>query len=368
MPPVTEAPKAPIKLSTYAKTVISLVYTLLLIAGILGNTLVIRVLRGIRGGRSVQASLSHHMCSLASCDILQLALGIPAELYCSIWNPFPWPLGTTGCRGFYYLWEVLCYAAILNVLSLSCDRHRATCQPMSLHLQKSSGVRLRLCLLWLASLLAGLPMLFTMGLEVIHVEVIEGQPQELWVCTPLSPWRDLFTISVWASFLTYLGALFIVGITCWKMRRALEGSGQFLAAPGPGGSTQLLGRFCSEQTMAVRKQNARMLGYIVGTLAVCWLPFQARRLMTVLRSKNEWTETYYRLYITLQPITNCFYYLSSCLTPLLYNLTSRNFRQAFFNSITPCAKMPSTASVPWDIQITHQTIRSSSVVRSTSDV
>uniref|UniRef100_A0A8C5QHF2 G-protein coupled receptors family 1 profile domain-containing protein n=1 Tax=Leptobrachium leishanense TaxID=445787 RepID=A0A8C5QHF2_9ANUR len=314
----------------------------------------------------MQASLSHHMCSLACCDLLQLALGVPVELYGSIWSPFPWPLGTAGCRGFYYLWEVLCYAAILNVLSLSCDRQRATCQPMALHVRKSSGVRLRLCMLWLVSLLAGLPMLFTMGLEVINVEVTQAQPQELWVCTPLGPWIWLFTISVWASFLTYLGVLVAVGIACWKMRRALEGTGNFLVVPGPGGASQSLGRFCSGQIVAVRRQNARMLGCIVGTLAVCWLPFQARRLMTVLRSKNEWTETYYRLYITLQPITNCFYYLSSCLTPLLYNLTSRNFRRAFLSSITPCAKQPPAVSGSWEPR--ELTLRSSAVGRDGNDV
>ncbi|KAM8945617.1 G-protein coupled receptor 39-like [Pelodytes ibericus] len=368
MPPMTEAPEAPIKLSTCGKSLVSLAYILLLLAGILGNTLVIRVLRSIRGGRSVQASLSHHMCSLASCDLLQLVLGIPGELYGSIWNPFPWPLGAVGCRGFYYMWEVLCYAAILNVLSLSCERHRATCQPLSLHLRKSSGIRLRLCLLWLVSLLAGLPMLFTMGLEDVYAEVLEDQPQQLWICTPLNNWRGLFTISVWVSFLTYLSVLLVVAVACWRMRRALEETGNSLEVPGPGGSKQLLGRFCNGQTLVARRQNARMLGCIVGTLAVCWLPFQARRLMTVLRSKNEWTEAYYRSYITLQPVTNCFYYLSSCLIPLLYNVTSRNFRRVFLQSITPCAKDSPTPPGSWVIRAREQGIRLSLMGQDTSYV
>ncbi|XP_053308759.1 G-protein coupled receptor 39-like [Spea bombifrons] len=355
MPPVAETSEAPIKLSTCAKSVVSLAYVLLLVAGILGNTLVLRVLHGFRSGRSVQASLRHHMCSLAACDLLQLVLGIPAELYGSIWSSFPWPLGTAGCRGFYYLWEVLCYAAILNVLSLSCERHRATCQPLSLHLRKASGVRLRLCLLWLASFLAGLPIFFSMGLEDVYEEAVKGQ---LLVCTPLNHWRGLFTIGVWMSFVTYLGVLLVVAVTCWRMRRALEESGTSLEVPGPGGSVQLLGRCCSGQTIAVRRQNARMLGCIVGALAVCWLPFQARRLMTVLRRKNEWTEIYYRSYITLQPITHCFYYLSSCLIPLLYNLTSRSFRRAFLHSITPCAKGPPSApSASWHVPHREEGIR-----------
>lgn len=183
MPPVRSAPETPIKLSNCAKTLVSMVYILLLLVGILGNTLVILVLQGIRGRHGVQVSLRHHMGSLASCDILQLALGIPAELYGSIWNPFPWPLGAIGCSGFYYLWEVLCYSASLNVLSLSCERHRATCQPLSLFLRQSSEVRHRLCLLWLASFLAGLPMLLSIGLETINVKDSQEKTFEVQVCT-----------------------------------------------------------------------------------------------------------------------------------------------------------------------------------------
>ncbi|XP_075701741.1 G-protein coupled receptor 39-like [Rhinoderma darwinii] len=355
MPPVTETPETPVKLGVCAKSLVSLAYILLLLAGILGNTLVIKVLSSLRDGRSVQASLSHHMRSLACCDILQLVLGIPTELYASIWSPFPWPLGAAGCSGYYYLWEVLCYAAIFNVLSLSYDRHRATCQPLSLHVRQSSGVRLRICLLWIASLLAGLPVLFSIGLENISVKAVEDK--YLLVCTPLSPWIWLFKASVWASFLTYLGVLLAVAITCWNIRRTLRGNrNNSLEIRTPNGSIQLLGRFCGGH-VAVRRQNARLLGCIVGVLAVCWLPFQSRRLMTVLRSKDQWTSTYYRSYITLQPITNCFYYLSSCLTPLLYNLTSRNFRRAFLHSIAPCTKGPES----WETQARDQGIRLSTI-------
>ncbi|XP_068119171.1 G-protein coupled receptor 39-like [Hyperolius riggenbachi] len=368
MPPVTAAPETPPKLSNCAKSLVSFVYILLLLAGILGNTLVIRVLRGIRGVRGVQTSLSYHMGSLASCDILQLALGIPAELYVKIWSPFPWPLGAVGCSGFYYLWEVLCYSTILNVLSLSCERHHATCQPLTLHLRRASRVRLRLCLLWLASFLAGLPILFSMGIETNQVKVAQERHLQVQVCTPLSQWRGLFMASIWLSFITYVGVLVAVGITCWRMRRALQGNrSHSLEIKGPNGSVQLLGRFSSTH-MAVRRQNARLLGYIVAVLAVCWLPFQGRRLMTVLRSKDEWTDGYYHSYITLQPITNCFYYLSACLTPFLYNLTSRSFRRAFLHSITPCTRGPSTEPGYWEAQNKCESIRLSVLGQETSDM
>ncbi|KAJ3592402.1 hypothetical protein NHX12_007529 [Muraenolepis orangiensis] len=67
---------------------------------------------------------------------------------------------------------------------------------------------------------------------------------------------------------------------------------------------------------------------MVVVLTVCWMPNQVRRLMTVV-PKSSWTRAYFRSYVTLQPVADTFFYLSSVLNPLLYNLSSRQFRQVF---------------------------------------
>ncbi|TDH07214.1 hypothetical protein EPR50_G00121270 [Perca flavescens] len=62
---------------------------------------------------------------------------------------------------------------------------------------------------------------------------------------------------------------------------------------------------------------------------VCWLPNQIRRLMVAAVPKSDWTITFFRSYITLHPVGDCFFYLSSVLNPFLYNLSSRQFREVF---------------------------------------
>lgn len=62
---------------------------------------------------------------------------------------------------------------------------------------------------------------------------------------------------------------------------------------------------------------------------VCWLPNQIRRLMMAAMPKSRWTTSYFRSYVTLHPVADTFFYLSSVLNPLLYNLSSRRFRQVF---------------------------------------
>jgi len=71
------------------------------------------------------------------------------------------------------------------------------------------------------------------------------------------------------------------------------------------------------------------LGLIVGSLMVCWLPNQIRRLMMAALPKSEWSPTYFGNYIILHPVADTFFYLSSVLNPFLYNLSSRQFREVF---------------------------------------
>lgn len=70
-------------------------------------------------------------------------------------------------------------------------------------------------------------------------------------------------------------------------------------------------------------------GLIVVTLAVCWMPNQVRRIMAASRPKHDWTRSYFRAYMILLPFSDTFFYLSSVINPLLYNVSSQQFRRVF---------------------------------------
>uniref|UniRef100_A0A8C5RNY4 G protein-coupled receptor 39 n=1 Tax=Laticauda laticaudata TaxID=8630 RepID=A0A8C5RNY4_LATLA len=59
------------------------------------------------------------------------------------------------------------------------------------------------------------------------------------------------------------------------------------------------------------------------------LPNQVRRIMMAARPKQDWTVSYFRAYIILLPIADIFFYLSSVVNPLLYNISSQHFRKVF---------------------------------------
>lgn len=76
-----------------------------------------------------------------------------------------------------------------------------------------------------------------------------------------------------------------------------------------------------------------LLVLIVCALFVCWMPNQIRRLMTAALPKSSWTASYLSNYVKLHLVADSFFYLSSVLNPLLYNLSSRQFRSAFWQTL-----------------------------------
>ncbi|EHB12816.1 G-protein coupled receptor 39 [Heterocephalus glaber] len=79
---------------------------------------------------------------------------------------------------------------------------------------------------------------------------------------------------------------------------------------------------------------------IVVTLAVCWMPNQIRRIMAAAKPKYDWTKSYFRAYMILLPFSNTFFYLSSVVNPLLYNVSSLQFRRVFGQVLRCHLKLP----------------------------
>ncbi|TWW80332.1 G-protein coupled receptor 39 [Takifugu flavidus] len=78
-----------------------------------------------------------------------------------------------------------------------------------------------------------------------------------------------------------------------------------------------------------RAHDSGVTGLIVASLMLCWLPTQIRRVMMAALPKSSWTSNFFRSYVTLSPVADTFFYLSSVINPFLYNLSSRQFREVF---------------------------------------
>ncbi|XP_021551557.1 G-protein coupled receptor 39 [Neomonachus schauinslandi] len=332
------------EVATWIKIALTLVYLAIFVVGILGNSVTIRVTQVLQKKGYLQKEVTDHMVSLACSDILVFLIGMPMQFYSIIWNPLTMPSHALSCKIHTFLFEACSYATLLHVLTLSFERYVAICHPF--RYKAMSGpcqVKLLIGFVWVTSTLVALPLLFAKGVEYPLVKVPNHpglscnhsrtrhheQPEtsNMSICTNLSSRWTVFQSSIFSAFIIYLLVLVSVAFMCWSMMQVLKRSGQGTLARK--GQLAQLQKSESEESRTARRQTIIFLRLIVVTLAVCWMPNQVRRIMAAAKPKHDWPKTYFRAYMILLPFSYTFFYLSSVINPLLYNVSSQQFRKVF---------------------------------------
>lgn len=332
------------EVATWIKITLILVNLVIFVMGIVGNSVTIRVTQVLQKKGYLQKEVTDHMVSLACSDILVFIIGMPVEFYSIIWNPLTTSTLALPCKLHNFLFEACSYATLLHVLTLSFERYVAICHPF--RYKAVSGpcqVKLLIGFVWITSTLVALPLLFAMGVEypLVHVHSHQGlscnrsltrhleQPEtsNMSICTNLSSRWTVFQSSIFSAFVVYLVVLVAVTFMCWNMMQVLRKSKQGTLAWK--GQQEQLRKSESQESRAARRQTILFLRLIVVTLAVCWMPNQVRRIMAAARPKHDWTRSYFRAYMILLPFSDTFFYLSSVINPLLYNVSSQQFRKVF---------------------------------------
>ncbi|KAM8855012.1 G-protein coupled receptor 39 [Spinachia spinachia] len=309
------------------KIFLTIFYSLILVTGILGNSITIRVTQVLKRNGYLQKNVTDHMVSLACSDLLVLLIGMPVELYSAIWFPFSTAGGNASCKIYNFLFEACSYATILNVATLSFERYVAICHPFRFKALGGKRTSALIAFAWLVSVVVALPLLVATGTQG-HIPFQEKTPvQNLTFCTNLREHWAMYRVSIFLAFIVYMVVLICVALMCRAMVLVLQKPLQ--STDGPFQGTSREPKHESAKVKAARRQIIIFLGLIVGSLMVCWLPNQIRRLMMAAVPKSRWTTPFFKSYITLHPVADSFFYLSSVLNPFLYNLSSRQFREVF---------------------------------------
>ncbi|NWI00295.1 GPR39 protein, partial [Tichodroma muraria] len=335
------------EVALWVKITLALIYVCIFVAGLLGNSITIKVTRILQRKGYLQKEVTDHMVSLACSDLLVILLGMPVEFYSAIWSPFSTPNGNIACKLYRFLFEACSYATVLHVATLSFERYVAICHPFKF--KAVSGprtVKLLIAFVWGTSVIVALPLLFAMGMEY-PLEIVEGYQSScvkptprhyiselkhnMTICTNLSSKWSLFQASVFSAFAVYIIVLGSVTFMCHSMMKALmiHKEGTVAVKVGLRHQEKYLRKSESSEGKSSRRQITLFLGLIIATLAVCWMPNQVKKIMAAAKPKQDWTVPYFKAYITLLPISNIFFYLSSVVNPLLYNISSQQFRSVF---------------------------------------
>lgn len=264
------------------KIFLTLLYSLMLVTGIVGNSVTIRVTQVLKQNGYLQKNVTDHMVSLACSDLLVLLIGMPVELYSAIWFPFTSSSGNVSCKIYNFLFEACSYATIVNIATLSFERYMAICHPF--HYKALGGKRTNalIAFAWLVSVLVALPLLIATGTQG-HIPLRADTPvQNLTFCTNLREHWVMYRCSIFLAFILYLAVFICVACMCCAMIRVLQAP--MGGADGGANGTPRVPKHESSRVKMARKQTIIFLGRfpdfsrLVSLLAVAvWLRLTVAR-------------------------------------------------------------------------------------------
>ncbi|XP_056372817.1 neuromedin-U receptor 2 [Hyla sarda] len=299
----------------------TLVYAFIFLVGVCGNMLVCLV---ILKHHNMRTPTNYYLFSLAVSDLLVLLLGMPLEVY-EMWSNYPFLFGAWGCYFKTVLFETVCFASILSVTTVSVERYVAIMHPFRAKLKSTRKRALRILItLWIFSILFSIPNTSTHGILLQYFPNGSLVPDSA-TCTVVQPlWIYNCIIQV-TSLLFYVLPMGIISVLYCLMGIKLRGDHSL-----------------ENDKMSVniqrpsRKSVTKMLFVLVMVFGICWAPFHVDRLF--FSFVLDWTESLANVFNLIHVVSGVFFYLSSAVNPLIYNLLSRRFRSAFKNFLPPLFK------------------------------
>ncbi|XP_033999625.1 somatostatin receptor type 5-like isoform X1 [Trematomus bernacchii] len=287
--------------------VTAVVYSIVFIVGLLGNTLVIYVV--VRYTK---------MKTITNMYILNLAL---ADELCILGIPF---LGTSGVLSYWPYGDFFCkvymtadamsqFSSIFCLTVMSIDRYMAVVHPgRSANWRKPQVAKILNGMVWVVSFVVVLPVTI-----YSHVQEDFNTCNITWP-EPHNLWAIAFIL--YTSILGFFGPLVVICL-CYlliviKVRSAGVRAGR------------------TRRRRSERKVT-RMVVIIVLVFVLCWLPFFTTNMVNLVHIIPE-SNTNAAIYFFLVILT----YVNSCANPILYGFLSDNFRQSFKKVL--CIQKPNT--------------------------
>ncbi|XP_051930563.1 neuromedin-U receptor 1 [Hippocampus zosterae] len=333
-------------------------YLIIFLVGVFGNVLTCTV---IARNKVMWTPTNYYLFSLSVSDLLVLLLGMPLELY-ELWQNYPFLFGKGGCYFKIFLFETVCLASILNVTALSVERYIAVVHPLrAKYVVTRTHARRVILTVWGISVLCALPNTSLHGISFLTSNSTSPDgPHKVKIsdsamCTLVKPqWIYNLIIQVTTLLFFFLPMLTIsVLYTLIGLQLKQERMHQTMEAKSGTGQDS----FCSvrtQQQKARRRQVTKMLFVLVVVFGICWAPFHTDRL--VWSFITEWTDSRQQIFEYVHILSGVFFYLSSAVNPILYNLMSTRFREMFKDAM--CHRPHNAIPRNYSSSVTRVTLRS----------
>ncbi|XP_051028673.1 kiSS-1 receptor [Acomys russatus] len=296
---------------------VPLFFAVLMLLGLVGNSLVIYVICRHKHMRTVT---NFYIANLAATDVTFLLCCVP---FTALLYPLPaWVLGDFMCKFVNYIQQVSVQATCATLTAMSVDRWYVTVFPLRALHRRTPRLALAVSLsIWVGSAAVSAPVLALHRLS----------PGPRTYCSEAFPSRALER----AFALYNLLALYLLPLlaTCACYGAMLRHLGRASVRPAPTDSA-LQGQLLAQRAGAVRTKVSRLVAAVVLLFAACWGPIQLFLVLQALGPSGTWHPRSYAAY-ALKIWAHCMSYSNSALNPLLYAFLGSHFRQAFCR-VCPC--------------------------------
>ncbi|XP_024058846.1 relaxin-3 receptor 1 [Terrapene carolina triunguis] len=315
--------------SAVLRIVISSVYSVVCALGLVGNLLVLYLMKSKQGWK--KSSINLFVTSLALTDF-QFVLTLP---FWAVENAldFTWLFGKAMCKIVSYVTAMNMYASVFFLTAMSVARYHAVASALSSRRGSAGCCSAKwLCLLiWGAAMLASLPhAIFSTTATVFNEELClvkfpEGRGNSAQF------WLGLYQAQ--KVLLGFVVPLAVISLCYLLLLRFL--------------GERHVGRACGGPKR--RAKVTRSVTVVVLSFFLCWLPNQALTAWGILVKLNvvPFSPQYFLSQAYLFPVSVCLAHCNSCLNPLLYCLLRREFRAALRRLLWRLASPSLTATRPF---------------------
>ena len=165
-----ETKLGPRREALYKVIIITIIYCIVFVVGIMGNVSTCIV---IARNRFMQTATNIYLFNLAVSDLLIVVLGLPQETYI-YWSAYPYVFGETFCLIRTMAAETSTNASILTITAFTVERYVAICHPMRSQTMSSLRRVIKVIVaIWIVSGICSIPMVVQFG--IVHLKDDTGQ-------------------------------------------------------------------------------------------------------------------------------------------------------------------------------------------------
>ncbi|KAF6734753.1 Pyroglutamylated RFamide peptide receptor [Oryzias melastigma] len=320
-----------------AKITFVIMYVLIFVLALAGNTLVIYI---VVKKRAIQTATDIFICSLAVSDLLITFFCIPFTLLQNISSE--WFGGVLVCKTVPFVQTTAIVTGILTMTCIAIERYQGIVFPLKMRRQYSSKRAYKMLgLVWIASVVVGSPMLFVQQLQVKYDFLYDHYHvccQESW--SSLTYRQAYTTFIMVALFLLPLTAMLFlytrIGIELWIRKRV--GDASVLSTM----NHREIGKISRKKKRAVK-----MMVTIVLLFTICWAPFHT---VHMLFEYNDLEKKYDGVTLNMIiAIVQAVGFFNSFNNPIVYAFMNENFKKTCVSTLSRCIRKPnqqSGATVP----------------------